>query len=518
MPQAQVSKAQSPPARAVDSTMSKCPYCEFLGRDGPDDHKAACLYSKDGVIHNCQKGTAKQALPMVETVEDAEPLDTPTSKPDIILPLDKIHPYFYSYWKQFEGRTETCKEYVLASLLVSMGAAIGNKAFVKIDRGIRPNMYLFLVGGSTFMRKITGMDYGTAILRTMSEAKKEVYEALMDAYDTAIQDWLDAPKHVRGEKPEKPSDKSNIYADELTPEMLLEKMAQKSDGCFLYSEAGSLLARLNNSYMAGFKERLTDFFDGRQVPYRRETKSGGRVTIRDAAPSLIGCSTFEWLKEHLSLNDMLSGFLARFLYVVRRSYPEQDIPFPPYFQVEVTWNNLFDALDKFDYALTPTAEAIASYSKWYGKFKAWAVKQDRLIHSFLGRLMTTCHKISLVNHALNYIQQGSAASKVRPESLDAIDYEQAYPWIEFFAKNILDCYEEITAGPDPKEQHILDIIGKMEGQRLAHYRLTQLSNMKSKELADYMITLQEKRYVRKVTKGKYVYWEIASKKEQLPKA
>lgn len=447
-----------------------------------------------------------QAIPVVE--EDNDPVDAVPKGKTIELPLDKIHPVFAKYWEKFAGQTETSKEYVLATLLASMGAMIGNKAMLKADRGFRPNMYIMLIGGSTFMRKTTGMDYGMRVLRDISEEKKNIYEKRLTIYDEEIEQYEKKPRKFRqnSDKPNRPTDDSNIYSDELTPEMLLRKMADKSDGVFSYSEAGSLLARLSNSYMAGFKERLTDFFDGRSCTYRRETVSGGCITVKDAAPSLVACSTFQWLQQHLNESDLMSGFLGRFLFVVRRDYPETKVPLPPFFEVEEEWYRLFRELDNFDYAMKLTPKAQESYSAWYKKFWDWSVKQDELAHSFLGRLMTYCHKIAIVNHAISYCQGDKS---VKPDLITEKSYEQAYAWIEFFAQNILDCYSELVAGPDLKETKIIEIIRtKGKNNRISHTWLSRFAHMKAKDLNEYMQTLEEKRYVKRSKEGKYLFWEI----------
>jgi len=441
-------------------------------------------------------------------------LELPKKKEDILLPLDQIHPIFKKYWEQFEGKTETCKEYVLTSKLVSIAAILGNKSTLKIDRGIKANMYGLLLGDSTFQRKTTGMDYGTEALSIISEEKREEYEAELESWEQELELYnnLNNKEKAGKEKPQKPVDLSNIYSAELTPEMLLEKMAAKPDGLFLYSEAGSLLARFANSYMTGFKEKLTDFFDGRAKPYRRETKTGGCFTIKNAAPSLLACSTFQWLQAHLNASDLLSGFLARFVVVCKRNYPDIDIAWPKYFKLDKDWIDLFRKLDKFDYDLTPTKEAKESYENWYKKFKAWAVKEDKFLHSFLGRLMTVCHKIAMINHALDYVLAGRNHTKKRPDKIEAMSYEQAYGWIKFFALNICDCYGELTQGPDLQELKILEII-KTKGKngKISHRNLARAAHIKTKDLHECLNGLAEKNYVQKISEGKYTFWKIAQK-------
>jgi hypothetical protein len=463
-----------------------------------------------------RKRKEKAKLEVSEPIE----LEVPEKKADILLPLDKIHPFFPNYWKQFEGRTETSKEYVLAALQNAFGAALGNKVVLKIDRGIRPNKYTLLLGDSTFARKNTGMDYGLKALEIISEKKRQVYEEALKQYQKERERWENLSRKDKENKPEpiKPIDQSHIYSAELTPEMLLEKMAGKPDGIFVYHEVGSLLARLNSSYMQGFKERLTDFFDGRSTPYRRETKSGGCITVQDPAPSLLACSTFQWLQKHLTGEDLLSGFLGRFVFVVRRNYSTTPVPLPPYFSLDNSWVELFAKLDALPpLELTLTQEASDFYSDWYKTYWDWAKRQDKFLHSCLGRLMIVCHKDAIINHCLSIALKDEKSPR-QQEKIEKISYEQSFPWIKFYTLNIASCYQELVQPQDLKELRLLEIIRTKGELKEGYYmipksKLTQYSNMKLKELTEYLDTLEAKKIIRKITSNKYTFLQIKKEKE-----
>ena len=479
-----------------------------LNADG-SDHRKTCPANPNprkleiSFSAEDQKAIADQERTITEPQKIEIELDKPDKPKTIQLELSKIHETFGYYWKNFEGKTETCKEYVLASFLVSLGCTLGNKVMLRTDRGIRPNMYCVLLGSSTFMKKTTGMDLGTMPISELSEVARKKYELEIQEWNTKKEDAFDRKEKFTDPKP---ADQSLIYSPELTPEMLLEKMQGKSDGMFVYSEMASLLARLNQSYMSGFKERLTDFFDGRSKPYRRETKSGGTITIENPAPSFLAASTIEWLQAHLQAADLLSGFLARFLFVSRSEYSEIDVPIPPYWELDETWKRLFEKMSTYKGSLTLSQEAANAYSKWYTTFKRWAISQDKFVHSFLGRLQTYCHKIAIVNHFLDCDLAVTDGLQITAKS-----YELSFHWIDFFAQNILACYGDLTKGHDLNEDKALEII-RLRGDkgRVANHILCKYLNMKAKDVKELMDTLQEKNFVQKVTQGKRVFWKIAA--------
>lgn len=458
------------------------------------------------------RSTPKEDFTPIE-IEPAK-LEKPENKRDVPLPLDKVHLIFQEYWKQYDSVTEANKEYVLTALLTAFGSCLGNRIRLKTGFGIVPNLYAILIGNSTFLRKTQSMDIGTMCLKEIAKAQKEEYERDRTDWQDMINFYDGLPKkdraHQEDPRKNKPKDKSVIYPKECSPEQLLEKMADKSDGIFLYSELGGLLSRLDSGYMAGFKEKLTEFFDGRADRYDRETKSGGLVSIKNAAPSLLSCTTFEWLQDHLGDSDLLSGFLARFVFVAKRTYPKTAVAIQPWFKASPAFMELHQklmALEIVDLRLSP--DAAAYYTKWYEEFRAWSIDQDELVHSFLGRLQNVCHKVAIINHCLDVCVYGAE----NPGIIEIRAYEQAIPWVDFFAKNILSCYGEITQKTDIKEKKILNIIrkkGKWDGNgtmSISQSKLTKLANMRKKELIEIADTLEMKSLIRIAKRGKYVYWE-----------
>ena len=102
-----------------------------------------------------------------------------------------------------------------------------------------------------------------------------------------------------------------------------------------------------------------------------------------------------------------------------------------------------------------------------------------------------------------------------PEIIEASSYEYSFPWVDFFAQNILSCYGEITQKTDVQEMKILNIIktkGEWDGNgciKMSQRNLSNASHLRKKELVEILDTLQIKNLVREEKSGKYIYWKIA---------
>jgi len=159
-----------------------------------------------------------------------------------------------------------------------LGAAIGNNVSIPSYGGldIYPNLWLVLIAPSGFMRKSTALYQGKRLLR-YSVAKA-------------------------------------ILADDFTPEKLASILQDNAAGLLVVSEFTRLLDMLNRDYNAGLRQMLTELYDSpdKWVIERRKEK---KRCIENAAISLLGATTLDWLEERVKARDLRGGFLARFLFL-----------------------------------------------------------------------------------------------------------------------------------------------------------------------------------------------------------
>jgi len=455
-----------------------------------------------------------ETAPLVKIDDQSEEQDLVSLEKmaDVKLDIYSIHPIFKEYLEQFAGNCEAPPEFIASSLLTAIAGTIGNRAILRIGHGIRPNLFTLLLGPSTFARKSSSMNIGLNPLRALSNKIKSQYIKDKDEYDIELENWLAKSRQDRGSRPIKPRDRSIIYPNDLTPEQMLEKMVDRPDGLFCFGEMGKFLARMKSSYGIGLKEVFTelyDFPDGEK--YIKETKASGNVCIENPCPSLLGASTFQWLQEHLHDSDLLSGFLARFCFVVKREYPKVLVSLPLYFKATEDWIAIFDylnSLQRIEFELCVKAREI--YDQWYKKFVPEAISEAVLLHSSLGRLTDVCHKIAMINHVIDLARTDIP----HPFVIQAISYERAFPWIEFFAENVKGCYQELTQRTNLKELKVLEIIrtrGRVVGKgkrQLSRSETFKNAHLTKKEGEEIIETLKIKCLLLVVVKGKHTYYQV----------
>lgn len=471
----------------------------YSGQNGKEKGKPFKEVDRSGAFLASKEISAEE-----ERTSDLEAIP---QKIDIPLPLEKIHPIFVEYFAEFEGKTEAPMEYILSTFLVSLGVAMGNNVTLPAGlHSIKANLYMMLIGESTAMKKTTSLNYGMQTLREYTRESKERYFQEKVSYELSLKS-----KDKDANKFPKPVDESIIYPDDVTLEQLLVKMQDKPDGVFVLSELGAFLSRMDVS--SGLKELLTTLYDAK-VSYSRETKNSGCFHIKNPAPSLIGASTIHWLQNHLKDGDLLSGFLARFCYVVKRSHSEIDIPFQKPFELDPKWRKRFNAIRELNLELNRSEEAEHSFSEWYSEFKKTMLKEDAFLHSPLGRLKDdTIHKIAMINHVLDLLDPSFNRFIKDENTIEKRSYELAYPWIKFFADNAKSCYMEITQQFNFAEMKIIEIIKKRgkesEGfKTLARSEILKFSNMKLKDFEELAQTLVAKKQLLESKNGKYCHYKI----------
>jgi len=460
----------------------------------------------------------------VEINANDEDFTAPKQNPDPKLELKGIHPFFQEYWMQLVGKTEANKEMVLSALLTALSSACGNR--VKFfTQDLCPNLYCLMVGPSSISKKSTAMMLGIKPLKVISdeihdsqwhlrveyEAEKKDYKERLKEYNKMTKaEQNKVPKPVMPEKPDIPF-LSPLYPDETTPETLIDILQQKPDGLFSYHEFGKLLASFESKYMAGFKEKLTEFYDGTSKYYTRVTKEG-QVTVKNARLAIIGCSTTQWLNRHLGSEDAFSGFLARFMIVSHRSKPDQLIAWPVSFQPTKEQVQVFRALLSIqDVTLEVDIEAKVYYEDWYTNFVPDIIyPAETMQQPFLTRKCTMIHKIAMINHLLTCLLE----KKPINSRISKLSYEQAIPWIDFGKQCLEDALQDIIFSGNALYDKLLETIekrGKMYeagGHKLikiTRKKLHKLMGCSKKEYEEALETLVSQGLLNIDTSGSTTY-------------
>src|SRR5258708_23861850 len=157
-----------------------------------------------------------------------------------------------------------------------MSAWLGNRSWIEAYGGkVFPSTWSVLLGPSSYMRKLTAIRIGLGVL-------------------------CRAEMTVAGQV-------GIVIPQAGSKEGIENHLSKRSDGLIVAWEFGELLKQLGRDFMQGTKEELTRWYDG-------DTSSrvllGGTLTVRYPAITILGASTYEWLREATKAMEFGRGFLA----------------------------------------------------------------------------------------------------------------------------------------------------------------------------------------------------------------
>ncbi len=209
---------------------------------------------------------------------------------------------------------------VLMSLLTTMSSYLGHKAHFMNFEPIRANIWSLVFAGSG-AGKSTALNRGSELFNIHDEPIKQ--EMKFDAGNLvnlkkAQQDALLQEIRIKEASLMK-------YSNRISFDAFYELLCRKENGgAFIVDEFATFLRNLENGYNTGFKSELTSFYNAYHKD-SKSTKTGGVQQLECPFLSIIGVSTEEFITELLSPQDVLSGFLARFMMF---SIPRNDV-IPP---------------------------------------------------------------------------------------------------------------------------------------------------------------------------------------------
>ncbi len=211
--------------------------------------------------------------------------------------------------------------------IVVGGIALGNQCFIPFgDTRIFPNIWLLLLGDSSYSRKTTSINIGRRLLSEVC--------------------------------PEK------IYPNEFSQERIQSLLETMPSGAFFFSEFITLMGLLNRDYMSGTKGFLADIYDS-PFTYKRETQ-GRSIKICNPAISIISATTQSWFMERLKESDIQGGFLPRFIIIMPEK-KTRTIAIPPEGD-KAKRHELVKALNRFQkmsgvFSIHPDARR--EFEAWY---------------------------------------------------------------------------------------------------------------------------------------------------------
>jgi len=282
---------------------------------------------------------------------------------------------------------------------------------------------------------------------------------------------------------------------------------------FIFPEMATLL-NLFNKY-PGLKSIFTDAYD--VFPITKKTKTQGDNIIEKPCFSCILASTVTWLHGNLSDQDFFTGFLARF-QICSVEKPITPIAIPDEIKKNEKMERLFETLYYMDSKnLYLSKEARKFYTKWFHENWDEIKKEDKFIHSSLGRLQTVVHKLAIIFHTIDSIIYQEVEKEEYTNQIQISSYEEAVTFVNFFTENIKKVYQNIVTAPNYEELKVYELIKKLikkskkekDIERVTKSNVYRYTNLKDLKVYNNILdSLVEKEKIVRTKNGKSVYIEL----------
>jgi hypothetical protein len=204
---------------------------------------------------------------------------------------------FLSQWEEYaHGVTDAPTDFLHAAGIMALsGISLGRRWIARGVNGIHPNLYVMLLAGSSRDRKSFCVDdLGMGLLRDV--------------------------------------EKRRVGPEDFSPEGLISALITK-DGpprnklVIPQPEFGKYLARSKQQYGASTSAILCQLYDGSTFEHQRSGKPP--LPVKNPRVSLFGGVAFGMLAQHGNPMDWVSGFYARFLWVIPSARRPRNAITPP---------------------------------------------------------------------------------------------------------------------------------------------------------------------------------------------
>jgi hypothetical protein len=274
-----------------------------------------------------------------------------------LIPSKGFIPDYLEYVK----RTEPPIAFHVFSALVGCGAMLGGKVWVSMGvYDLYPPLAVLLLGPS-------------GVKKTTSS--------------NVIVDLIQRTESIK------------IYTEMATPQALAEDMMDMPQGLIYAPELTSTLIT-RDKFMEGMVTFLTRLLDHPRPSIKKRTVKGGVIVLDEPTPSLLACSTLDWLVEKTPEGTFGGGFMARNILVMQEDSPRcEPRPFVlnPNSKLDLVkqLSILQNYAGRIDFA--PNAEK--AYHEWYREQKPkWRNPEVELMSTIYHRRADNVQRLACILH------------------------------------------------------------------------------------------------------------------------
>ncbi|PHR53609.1 MAG: hypothetical protein COA44_15205 [Arcobacter sp.] len=203
-------------------------------------------------------------------------------------------------------------------MLASMGGLIGSRAKItnSINLTVYPVIWAMIVAPSSLAAKSTLYRHTKeCVFGDIQELFYEEFEEKNKNFEELYKRYMALGKEDKLEEnePQEPILSQVVFHSGGTPEAKLKSLNENQNGGIVYYDEMKAELEATNS-KPDYKALKTSIFDGET--FHKQLVKGGTLILKRPALSEVGLITKPWLLEAAQINDVASGFMARYLFSV----------------------------------------------------------------------------------------------------------------------------------------------------------------------------------------------------------
>jgi len=269
---------------------------------------------------------------VTEPIDESE-IDTTPSISIPVLPETVWRGTFADYRALMSPTTEASDAYHFAGFFAIVGALLGRSVFMYYGGRIYPNFFTVIEGRTGISRKSTALSQATETLKAVDST------VLIRRGLSTSEGLINLLKAPTAEELEEYAEQLAAYQEgRISIEPVQPPPVFAHEGRRLLvamDEFALLLKKAKQEFSSGLIQTLTDAYDMKgslDNPTKERPMSALNTCV-----SMVGLTTKAWLERSLDYDDLLGGFVNRFVFFVGE--PKASIPLPPEPDAQL-WNRI----------------------------------------------------------------------------------------------------------------------------------------------------------------------------------
>lgn len=289
-----------------------------------------------------------------------------------------------------------------------------------------------------------------------------------------------------------------LMGSDSTPEPMQEELAVRPYGLMTVDELGALMKDIKEKqYMKGMEGLLTQLWES--PLFTRNRKGSGKVTIENAALTMLGASTRDWLQDNLKQSDFRTGFLVRFLFVpayVNEPWVSANVATRPDY---AAMESLAECLTRFAEYSGPVSFArvtdiIDEWDKGF-KLKFKSFSRTGQYDGLGSRAQSYAKKFAMlfqVGASLHDVNGKSTWGYIEPWVM-----ELAIETVEWVFRRQIEMFtRDFAFSKEGRNRQILLDFIRDQGGQVNHAKVSRDTSLQGKELKDAVAAAQEAGYIK----------------------